>query len=376
MRLFIIGFVLFLVSCKGKLYEELEVSSYTPKSVTIEGFDVPRLSPKAAESMKEWASFRNLTQTMVSLAPYETRNTEQILHNNPDTLLIYRRLSPKNEKIVLHNVYVDRDWRTLENPKDTIFRLQKIENVETTFVGWNAYLLKDVSYTFSVFFKNISMPKITLSFTNISDETAVSETFYLDSIFVPSQNVNRQILAMKDNWVELRLTFLPKSDDVYQIAIGAGEDTKPSNSSLFYRPTLQIRLKDLEKINQSATHIVQKQIDIKSSYNAIFFWLSQIQEETKHLLAENAFPKTIDTPIIKSRFDLFYTQVSELADNIRNNPDVYDDFVKEKIKHIQNTYKIIIERINKSYDGNLEQLMLQIMKEREFKFSETILITE
>ncbi|MDO5607825.1 MAG: hypothetical protein Q4G08_05140 [Capnocytophaga sp.] len=349
---------------------------YIPKSISLEDFDIPKLSSKATDSIKEWASFRNLTQVMVSMAPYKTRNADQILLNTPDSVLIYKRLYAKNSKTILDNISVDKDWRTLEHSKDTIYRLQKRNEVDKTNLSWNEYLLADIPYTFSVFVKNVSIPHLTIAFADALQNPVAERSFALDSLYASAAGPYSQVVEMKDNWKEFRLTFTPTTDAMYALIMKINEDSKAGNSLLFYRPTLQIPLKYFAKIGQSSERIVQEQTEVKSSYNSIYFWLTQLEDEIKHLLDEDDFPKTIHNSVIKSRFHLFNTQIHELSDNIQNNPELTDQQTKEKIRQIQDTYSNIIERINKAYDSNLEELMRKIMRERDTITTETMLIKE
>ncbi|GJQ06593.1 hypothetical protein CAPN010_07510 [Capnocytophaga cynodegmi] len=357
-RLLIILLLTTLFSCRNnKNTNELQ-KEYKTKSIDFEDFDVSNISANAQTEIRSWKAFQSLMQVIVSMAPSKIKNTENLINSNPDSLLVYNRLFPVNTKTIHENATVERDWRTHNNLKDTIFRFEKKKDKELSFIQWNKFLVKNIPYTFSVFAKNFNYNTLTLSFSE-KEETLIKEIFVLDSFYSEKYN-EKKIKQLDDDWKELQLTFTPKNEGTHSIKLSFEEDSKNGDNILFYRPTLQIPTKYFSKIGEYSDKIIKEQSFVESSYYTVFFWLMQIEEELKQLLAEDAFPEKINVPAVKARFRLFETQVKELADNVKNNPNFQKQDVQKSIKNIQNTFNEIILRINNFYDSDLENQMQKI----------------
>lgn len=165
-----------------------------------------------------------------------------------------------------------------------------------------------------------------------------------------------------DNWKEVQLFYTPKNEGYYTMGLQMDENAEPGNYFLFYRPTLKIKWGDFSKIRLESDKLVGEDTSVKSSYSSIFFWLKQIDDELNQLLQKNEFPEKINTPSVKSRFNLFNTQIKTLTDNIQNNPDFEASDIKKHITEIQSTFSSIINRINNAYDNSLENKMQNIEK--------------
>lgn len=346
-----------MCSCKNNTDKNGTPKEHKVKSVDFEEFSVIDISANAQPDIKKWKSFQSLMQVIVSMAPSKIKNTENLINSNPDSLLIYKRLPPVNTKTIQENITVERDWRTHSNLKDTIFRLEKKKDEEFSFVQWNKFLVKDIPYTFSVFTKKLDCKQIAVEFSE-KDKNVFKEIFLFDSI---TKNTDtKKMNALDDDWNELQLTFTPVNEGSYGIKLSFNEDAKSGNNLLFYRPTLQVPTKYFSKIGENSDKIVREQSTVKSSYYTVFFWLMQIQEELKQLLTEESFPEKIEAPAVKARFQLFETQVKELADNVKNNPDFQKIDIQNSIQKMQNTFNDIITRINNFYDSDLENQMQYI----------------
>lgn len=353
----IISLIALVVACDDTKVKK-QPKEYKPKSVNIEEFSVIDISPNAQSDIKNWKSFQSLMQVIVSMAPTKIKNTENLVALNPDSLFIYVRLSPKNPKVILENASIERDWRTHNNVKDTIYRLEKKKESEFSFIQWDNFLVKDIPHTFSIFVKNVSYDQINVELYE-SENVIYKQAFRLDTTAI--ENVaNAKKYPLTEEWNELQLAFVPKNEGIYKIRLSFDENAKQGNSVIFYRPTLQVPAKYLSKMSQFSDKIIREQAIIESSYYSVFFWLVQIEEELKQLLTDNSFPEKIDVPAIKARFRLFETQVKELADNVKNNPDFQEDNIKNSIANIQYSFNGIISRINNFYDSDLDERMRHI----------------
>ncbi|ATA90533.1 hypothetical protein CGC58_01985 [Capnocytophaga stomatis] len=357
-RLLIIILLTASYSCRNNTGTSKLPKEHKVKSIEFEEFGIVDISANAQSDIRSWKSFQSLMQVIVSMAPSKIKNTENLVNSNPDSLLIYNRLSPTNKKTIHENATVERDWRTHNDLKDTIFRLEKKKDQEFSFIQWNKFLVKNIPYTFSVFVKNLNYNTVTLGFSE-KEEDLSKEIFVLDSSYVEHTNT-KKIKLLDDNWKELQLTFVPKNEGIHGIKLSFEEDSKNGDNILFYRPTLQIPTKYFSKIGEYSDKIIKEQSSVESSYYTVFFWLIQIEEELKQLLAEDAFPEKIEAPAVKARFRLFEAQVKELADNVKNNPNFQKEDVQKSIRNMQNTFNDIILRINNFYDSDLESQMQYI----------------
>lgn len=158
---------LFIVACSNTNQAGNTIEKTTTKSVSLNDFKLPAISNEANQDLEKWVDFRSLIQVMVGMAPNKIKNADNFTIKNPDSLVTYKRLYPKSSKAILKNVTIDKDWRKVDGINDSIFRFQKRNNSELTYLLWKEYLLKDISYTFSIFLRNMNYPTILFE---VSDE--------------------------------------------------------------------------------------------------------------------------------------------------------------------------------------------------------------
>ena len=395
-RIFVILVLVTLhISCNDDSKKELP-KEHKVKSVNIQDFNILDISEKAYPDIKKWRAFQVLMQMVVNAAPGKIKNTEKLSLSNPDSVIVYKRLYPKNTKTILESTNVERDWRVSDNGKDTIYRLEKKNNDELSFIQWDNFLVENVPYVFSVFVKELKLFDLTLNFVKdgevisedrwiirneadsaitklrkedlkikspdllTTDGVPTQQTKSIDFKSIPILEIKTEVIPLDNEWREFRLPIIPKESSVYGVRIGFKKDAKNSDAMLFYRPTLQIRAKDFFKMGEFSREIVGQHSSVESSYYSVFFWLRQIEDELKHLLSNSEFPEKINIPSVKARFRLFETQVRELADNVRNNPNFKEENIKQNIAEIGNTLNNIIQRINHAYDSDLHQRMQDI----------------
>lgn len=353
---------LFIVACSNTNQAGNTIEKTTTKSVSLNDFKLPAISNEANQDLEKWVDFRSLIQVMVGMAPNKIKNADNFTIKNPDSLVTYKRLYPKSSKAILKNVTIDKDWRKVDGINDSIFRFQKRNNSELTYLLWKEYLLKDISYTFSIFLRNMNYPTILFEVSDEQKKNVSVQELKLDSVFTDISSTNKKIFVLGDNWKEVQLFYTPKNEGYYTMGLQMDENAEPGNYFLFYRPTLKIKWGDFSKIRLESDKLVGEDTSVKSSYSSIFFWLKQIDDELNQLLQKNEFPEKINTPSVKSRFNLFNTQIKTLTDNIQNNPDFEASDIKKHITEIQSTFSSIINRINNAYDNSLENKMQNIEK--------------
>lgn len=348
-------FLAILWSCKNPSEEKLE-KSHTVKAIDFQEFKVISISPQAKTDLHNWKSFQSLLQIIVNMAPTKVKNTEDLVATKLDSLLIYKRLYPLNQKTFFENAIAERDWRMANNSKDTVFRLEKREEGEFSFMEWNHFLIENTPYVFSFFVKKINLEQLKISFVSEDKEFKHSQYNLADSTLTQKSHIT----AMNDGWFEIKEEFIPSKSSTYGIRMDLTENSKKGDNVIFYRPTLQILAKDLQKVRNFSDKIVQEHSFVESSYYSVFFWLKQIDDELKHLLNEDTFPEKLNVPTIKSRFQLLHTQIKELADNVKNNPDYQEVIVEKSIQKIEKTFNSILLRINYIYESDLDEKMQQI----------------
>ncbi|MDO5106380.1 hypothetical protein [Capnocytophaga sp.] len=341
--------LLVLASCRNDKSNTQQHKQHNVKSIDFEEFNLITISDKAQADIQGWKAFQGLMQVVVNMAPTKVKNAETLLTTNPDSLLTYTRLYTNSPKITADNASTERDWRSVENVNDTVFRIEKKKKEDPAHLQWNEYLVENIPYTFSFFTKKTADNAFNVSFTS-GDNTLYEST-----------GTPQPDTLTYDQWYEVKHTYTPKKTDIHGIRIGFTAENNNDQALLFYRPTLQIPAKDFHKVGSHSDKIIKQQTEVKSSYYAVFFWLRQIEDELKQLLADNdAFPETIKTPAIQARLHWLDTQVRELADNVKNNPDFSEAQVKHHIGRLQQSFNELIAHINKIYDSDLDKRMKHI----------------
>lgn len=358
----IISFLL-LLGCNNTSSNANQDRKIKTKTVEFEEFKIPNLTEKALDDVQQWKSFRSLVQVIINVSPHKVKNADKLVADSTENLLIYKRFSVSDKRNVLQNMSIDRDWRTTGKVKDTIFRLQKLKLGEAS-VTWNNYLIKEVPYTFSIFVKPNDYKKFAVEI-GLNNQKQLEHIFSLETDLAVQTSPNSKIIPLEDNWKEIQLVFTPQQEESYGIKMYYDEDAQVSESILFYRPTLQVKAKDLQKIKKSSAKIVKDELGTESSYATVLFWMKQIENEIRHLIEADDYPEKVNHPMIKSRFHLLYTQVRELCDNLQNNPAFNETQVKGKIAEIQYNFNTIILKINKIYESTLDQRMQEVQKGRD-----------
>lgn len=343
------------VSCDTNPNKQQAPKEHKVKTIDFEEFKIDDINDKAKNDLRDWKNFQSLMQVIVSMAPTKIKNTDDLVLSNPDSLLLYSRLYPKNSKTEKINTAVEQDWRTPANgSRDTVFRIEKTKNEQYSFVQWQRFLIANIPYTFSLISKKVNYPQIDLYFEDESSQV-LKTTLSLDTLSPLASNVKRNNLS--DEWYKFEVTFSPKKTSNYLIKLSFDEDAKVNDNVILYRSVLEIPAKYFNQVSKYSDKIVGAHSEVQSSYYSVFFWLMQIEDAMKELLTNDSFPEPINTSTVKARFRLFQTQIKVLADNIKNNPDFKEEELKSNIKLIEHTFNSIIARINNIYNNDLDEKM-------------------
>lgn len=332
--------------------------NHQPKSVDFEELHLAPLNTEAQEGVRSWKEFQSLMQIVVTMAPTKIKNTEALVTNNPDSLLLYSRLYPVNTKTVLTNILVERDWRTALTANDTVFRIEKTKESPYSYLQWQRFLVAGVPYTFSLKAKKVGgCNRLQLDFLNDKDSELML-TLPIDTLATDNKV---QRTELDEEWCDFRVTFTPHNTHSYFIRLGFEEGVQPADNVIFYHSVLEIPARDFGKVSAYSKRIIGEQSDIKSSYYSVFFWLVQIEDALQELLTAPNFPEKLNNAMIKSRFRLLQTEIKLLADNVRNNPDYDEVALKSAIKAIEKTFNELVGRMNSCYKNDLEARMGDIV---------------
>lgn len=348
---------------------------YTPKTLLLESYDIPKLNSKAKKEIQNWKGFRTFYGVMTNLAPNNIMSDPNLLVKDKDSLIIFKRLYLRSPKAIEENVYVDKDWHTPKVITDTIYRLTCDDKTKLSYIGWKEKLISKIPYIFTCFAKASNSNEITLKIakedsTRLKSNVLLSQTFLLDSINY-SQNLSPQatskLIDEKEKWFELELEYTPNQDGTYQFEIELTQEDMGSSTKnlLVYSPSIKIKNGDIKVIQELSSDLVDTQTKVRSSYYSVYFWLDQMEDELNQLLVRNQFPEKLNTSILKSRFNLLNTRIKELKDKVKNSTQLDDKQVSDKILTIEKGFGHIISSINTVYDDNLDNLMNSIEKDLE-----------
>ena len=130
----------------------------------------------------------------------------------------------------------------------------------------------------------------------------------------------------------------------------------------FYRSELLLPIKYQEEIEKSAEKLLGKEKNIKSSYNSIYFWLFQLEDELRQLWAKNNFPEKLQRDEIKARLKLFETYVRNLSSEVKENPNLSKEEVQQGILNIRNAFASVLRYINFLNEENLDDKLGTLLR--------------
>ncbi len=336
-----------------------------PKSVTIRNFTFPEFSAEAEKTVSEWRDLKTLYQILVSIAPQQKKSVKLLQNSNPDSLYVFKRLYLNNAQNLYNNLSVTRDYsRRGELPSDTIYQLIKTRKDDFSSLGWKEILLSDIPYTFSFRVQPAQIKNIKVEILRERDHKVISEQFIrLDSIEKNELKTNTTISSLDNEWFQVETTIETPLQGNYTFSINYNDSEPEGGYVVLYRSQLLLPIKYREEIEKSSEKLIRKDAIIRSSYNAIYFWLFQLEDELKQLWVRNNFPEKINTTGVKSRLKLFQTYVEELSDNVKNNSELTDEDIHLGIRKIKNSFASFIEYINFLHRDNLDLKMKEFIED-------------
>lgn len=353
------------MSCQDKPVKTDEKQEVTEaKTVTIRSFSFPDFSPEAQKTLSDWREFKTLFQILVSIVPEQRKQLKLLQYSNPDSLYVLKRLYINHSKNWKENANINRDWQNGELPSDTIYQLVKQRKNNFSSFGWEEFLLNDIPYTFSFRTKPNVIKNFKLLITRQKDQKVVGEEFIrLDSLEKNELSPKMTLTSLANDWVKVEMNFQTPLQGNYLFSINYNDTEPEGQYILLYRSELLLPVKYQSEIEKSSEKFIRKDAVIRSSYNGIYFWLFQLEDEFKQLWAKQNFPEKLNTPAVKSRLRLFQTYVEELSDNVKNNPELTDKEIHNGIYQIRETFASVIRYINFLHQDNLEEKMKNFLPE-------------
>lgn len=336
-------FFLILISCdETSTKKEENQQKKELKKLVIKNFSVEEFSPEAQENIKNWWDFKILHQIFMGISPSE--KPQNLWFKNEDSLLVFKRFYFRKAQNT--NLHTERDWRLGEVSSDTIYRIVKFNQDESSQISWTQNLLKDVKYTYSFRVLPVSAKNFKVKVHRFKDKKDIREqVIFLDDVSKNKDLKDFKVDTLKGGWLKISTEITPPLVGEYRFSFEYDETEQGGAYACFYRHNLEVPLKYSKEIKQQSEKIINENL-IKSSYTGIYFWLFQLEEELKQLWVKNSFPENLKTESIKSRFVLFETYVRELSDNVKNNPKITDEEIYTGIDKIQKSFSDIILQIN------------------------------
>ena len=241
-----------------------------------------------------------------------------------------------------------QDWRDLESKSDTAYKFVKRKTDEVASFAWEAILLKDLPYTFSVrMYPSSGIKKVKLEVVRQKDQKVIREQFlHLDSLSLNTLAPYTKLTTEDNGWLKVDMQVETPLYGEYSFAINYDEKEVAEDYISFYRSELLLPIKYQDEIEKSSEKLLGKEKNIKSSYNSIYFWLFQLEDELRQLWAKDNFPEKLRRDEIKSRLKLFETYVRRLSSEVKENPNLNKEEVQQGILDIRESFASVIRYIN------------------------------
>ena len=256
-----------------------------------------------------------------------------------------------------------QDWRDLESKSDTAYKFVKRKTDEVASFAWEAILLKDLPYTFSVrMYPSSGIKKVKLKIIRQKDQKVIREQFlHLDSLSLNTLAPYTKLTTEDDGWLKVDMQVETPLYGEYNFAINYDEKEVVEDYISFYRSELLLPVKYQDEIEKSSEKLLGKEKNIKSSYNSIYFWLFQLEDELRQLWAKDNFPEKLRRNEIKARLKLFETYVRRLSSEVKENPRLTKEEVQQGILDIRESFASVIRYINflnkEKLDDKLDTLL-------------------
>ena len=241
-----------------------------------------------------------------------------------------------------------QDWRDLESKSDTAYKFVKRKTDEVASFAWEAILLKDLPYTFSVrMYPSSGIKKVKLEVVRQKDQKVIREQFlHLDSLSLNTLAPYTKLTTEDNGWLKIDMQVETPLYGEYSFAINYDEKEVAEDYISFYHSELLLPIKYQDEIEKSSEKLLGKEKNIKSSYNSIYFWLFQLEDELRQLWAKDNFPEKLRRDEIKSRLKLFETYVRRLSSEVKENPNLSKEEIQQGILDIRESFASVISYIN------------------------------
>ena len=247
-----------LLSCEQR--KKTDVSQrQEAKSVYIKKYTFPELSEEAAQNIRNWYELKTIYQILLSISP--ERQAVPILKNtNPDSLYVYKRLYATAKENIQTNGSVMQDWRDLESKSDTAYKFVKRKTDEGASFAWEAILLKDLPYTFSVrMYPSSGIKKVKLEIIRQKDQKVIREQFlHLDSLSLNTLAPYTKLTTEDDGWLKVDMQVETPLYGEYNFAINYDEKEVAEDYISFYRSELLLPVKYQDEIEKSSEKLLGK----------------------------------------------------------------------------------------------------------------------
>lgn len=335
-----------LLSCEPQKKKEV-AHTQEAKTVYIKNYTYPELTEEATENIRNWYELKTIYQILLSISP-EQQSVSLLEHSNPDSLYVYKRLYPNAKENIQTNGNLMQDWRILESPSDTAYKFVKHKADEVSSFAWETLLLKELPYTFSVrMFPSSGIKKVKLEVVRQKDKKIIREQFLrLDSLSLNHLEPYTKLSSVNDGWVKVDIEVETPLYGKYTFAINYDEQEVAEDYISFYRSELLLPIKYYKEVEKSGEKLLSNPKNIKSSYNSIYFWLFQIEDELRQLWAKDNFPEKLRRDEIKARLKLFETYVRRLSSEVKENPQLSKEDVQKGIGDIRESFASVIRYIN------------------------------
>ena len=319
------------------------VQEQESKSVYIKKYTYPELTEQSLSSVSNWYEFKTIYQILLSISP------------DRQSVPILQYLYPNTSQNKFSNGTIQRDWRASESPTDTIYKFVKKKADEQAFFAWEEILLKDIPYTFSIKVTPSSgIKKVKMEIIRQKDNKPIREQFLrLDTLSYNTLEPYTQLATLKENWIKVNMQVQTPLYGEYTFAIYYDEQEVAEDYISFYNTELLLPVKYQSEIEKSAEKLLGQK-KVKSSYNSIYFWLFQLEDEIRQLWVKDNFPEKLNRDEVKARLKLFETYVRSLSSNVKENSSLTKEEVQQGILDIRNAFSSVIRYINFINDEKLE----------------------
>ena len=305
-------------------------------------------------------------KVLISIAPQQNKSVRLLKYTNPDSLYVFKRLYINASDRIIHNAITIRDWnpRIGEFASDTIYEFKKEKKDDFATLSWNEILLADIPYTFSFRAKTSSAKNIKIDIIRQKDQKIIREQIiHLDSLEKNMLQPYVKLDTLPDNWLKISTRVETPLYGHYLFSLGYNDKQDTDQYISLYRTELLVPVKYQSNIEKSSEKLVRNAATIKSSYDGIYFWLFQVEDELRQLWARNTIPERVKTPQVTSRLRLFETYVRELSDNVKNNPELTEKDIHLGIEKIQQSFAAVISYINILHKDDLDERMQMLLEE-------------